>query len=63
MLKKCGVIETMNRIAKNPPSSTENLDRLRAAGLEHLTAEAIVLDYPQYFSEKAIEVARQRLGR
>ena len=44
MLKKYGVIETINRIAKNPPSSTTNLDRLRAAGLEHLTAEAIVLE-------------------
>jgi ACT domain-containing protein len=25
--------------------------------------EAGVLDYPQYFSEQAIEIAKQRLGR
>ena len=62
MLKKHGVIETINRIAKYP-ESTKNFERLCSAGLEHLTAEAIVLDYPKYFSEQAISVARERLGR
>lgn len=62
MLKKLGVVETLNRIAKHPDAK-KNFDRLYEAGLEHLTAEAIVLDYPDLFSEKAVEVARTRLGR
>ena len=62
MLQKHGVIGTLNRIAKNPASS-KNFDKLRAAGLERLTAEAIVLDYPDLFDPKAVAVARKRLGR
>jgi hypothetical protein len=62
MLKRHGVIETINRIAKLP-ASTKNFEKLCAARLEHLTAEAIVLDFPQYFSSQAIEVAHKRLGR
>lgn len=62
MLKRHGVIETINRIAKYP-AATQNFERLRDSGLEHLTAEAIVLDYPHLFSEQAIAVAEKRLGR
>jgi hypothetical protein len=62
MFKKHGVIETLNRIARYP-ASTQNFERLTSAGLQHLTAEAIVLDFPGLFSEQAIEVARQRLSR
>lgn len=62
MLKRHGVIETLNRIAKYP-AATKNFDTLRAANLEHLTAEAIILDYPHLFDPKAAEVARKRLGR
>lgn len=62
MLKKHGVIETINRIALYP-ASTKNFDKLRAAKLEHLTAEAIILDFPHLFDPKAAEVARKRLER
>jgi hypothetical protein len=62
MLRKHGVIESLNRIAKYP-EATKNFDRLCAAGLKNLTAEAVVLDFPHLFSEKAIAVARKRLGR
>jgi hypothetical protein len=62
MLKKNGVIETLNRIGQYPASST-NFEKLCDAGLENLTAEAIVLDYPQLFSEKTVEVSRARLRR
>lgn len=62
MLKKYGAIETLNRIAQYPESS-KNFERLRGAGLEDLTAEAIVLDYPRLFSEQAVNVAHERLGR
>lgn len=61
MFKKYGVIETINRIARYPAAS-KNFERLCGAGLQHLTAEAIVLDYPKLFSEKAIAVAKVRLG-
>jgi hypothetical protein len=62
MLQKYGVVGTLNRIAKNSASS-KNFEKLRAAGLERLTAEAIVLDYPDIFDPKAVAVARKRLGR
>lgn len=62
MFKRHGVIETINRIAKYP-AATQNFERLRGAGLQHLTAEAIVIDYPELFSEEAIAVAKARLGR
>lgn len=62
MLKKHGVIETMNRIAKYP-AATKNFDRLRDAKMIDLTAEAIILDFPDLFDPKAVEVAKKRLGR
>jgi len=62
MLKRHGVIETLNRIAKYP-ASTKNFDKLCAAKLEHLTAEAIVLDFPDLFDQKAVEVSQKRLKR
>lgn len=62
MLKKYGTIETLNRIAEYPESN-KNFERLRGAGLEELTAEAIVLDYPTLFNDQAINVAHERLGR
>lgn len=62
MLQKYGVIETLNRIGRNSLAS-KNFEKLRAAGLEHLTAEAIILDYPGIFDPKAVAVARKRLGR
>ena len=62
MPQKHGVIGTLNRIAKNPASS-KNFDKPRAAGFERLTAEVIVLDYPDLFDPKAVAVARKRLTR
>ncbi len=62
MLKNHGVVETLNRIARYP-AATKNFERLRAANLEHLTAEAIILDFPLLFDPKAVEVAQRRLGR
>jgi hypothetical protein len=61
MLKRHGLIETINRIAAKTVSS-KNFDILVAAGLTHLTAEAQVLDYPDLpFSEAAKRQARKRL--
>ena len=61
MLKKYGVIETVNRIAKQT-SESKNFSVLCALGLKHLTAEAIVMDYPVLFSTQAVDIARKRLG-
>jgi hypothetical protein len=61
-LRRDGVVETINRIAPLPESK-ENFDRLREAGLEHLTAEAIVFDHPGLFSEEAVALSKKRLGR
>ena len=60
MLRRHGVIETLNRIAKNPNSSA-NFDRLKHAKMLHLTAEAIILDYQEFFSEAAIQVAKNKI--
>ena len=62
MFIRHGAIETLNRLASKTVA-TDNFDRLTAAGLQHLTAEAIVLDFPDLFSPKAVEVARRRLKR
>ncbi len=62
LLKKNGVIDTINRMAAND-SPSANFEPLRSAGLEHLTAEAIVLDFPELFSAEAVQVARERLKR
>jgi len=62
MLKNHGVIETINRIARYP-AATKNFDRLCTANLEHLTAEAIILDFPHLFDPQAVLVAQKRLGR
>lgn len=60
MLKKNGVIETINRIAKNRKASS-NFERLVASDHIALTAESIVVDFPDYFSEEALAIASSRL--
>jgi hypothetical protein len=62
MLKRHGVIGTINRIGINP-KAFDNFERLRGANLVHLTAEAIVLDYRHLLDSKAIAIARKGLGR
>jgi hypothetical protein len=62
MLKNNGVVATLERFAQQT-DSVRNCERLRDAGLEDLTAEAIILDYPDLFSEQAKDRARERLGR
>ena len=61
-LKKLGVIETINRLASDA-SESQYFELLRAAGLERLTAEAIVMDSPELFSKEAVKAARERLKR
>jgi len=61
MFKRHGVVETLNRIARYPAAS-KNFDTLCNAGFVHLTAEAIVLDFPKLFSQAAVQVAQRRLA-
>ena len=52
ILRRYGVIQALNRIAKNP-NSLANFDRLKNADLLYLTAEAAILDYQDFFSAPA----------
>jgi hypothetical protein len=61
-LRKLGVVKFLDGIAGNPHSNGD-FERLRAGGFERLTAEAIVLDYPELFGKETTALARQRLGR
>lgn len=60
MLKRHGVIETIARISSDKKPS-KNLELLANSNHLHLSAEAIVLDHPEFFSEKVVEVAKKKL--
>lgn len=63
MIRTHGIMKAIDRIAKKPEAS-RNFEKLRDASLLHLTAEAIVLDYPKEksFSEEAFSIAKSRIG-
>lgn len=61
MLNRHGAVVATERIVTSSGESI-NFKRMREAGLTHLTAEAIVLKHSKLFSEKAIHIARSRLG-
>lgn len=62
MLKRHGIIESINRVgAQNGVS--KNLEVLAHAGLLHYAAESIVLDYPQLFSERVVNIAKSKLQK
>lgn len=62
MLRRDGVIETLNKMARTQLAE-KSYSTLRTAGFTHLSAESIVLDMPHLFDPKVVAVARQRLGR
>ena len=62
MLKRHGVIETIHRITSNAKPS-KNLEILASSNHLHLSAEAIVLDYPELFSEKVVTLAKIKLSK
>ena len=62
MLKRHGVIETIHRIASDAKPS-KNLEILASSNHLHLSAEAIVLDYPEIFSEKVVALANIKLAK
>lgn len=61
MLKRHGVIETINRVSSNSKVS-KNLEQLFTAGHIDLAAESIVLDFPDLFSPKAVHCSEAKLA-
>ncbi len=62
MLKRHGVIETINRVSSNSKVS-KNLEQLFSAGHIDLAAEKIVLDFPNLFEPKAVRFAKEKLTK
>lgn len=61
MLKKHGPLQTAERMALDPKRST-GFDVLEDGGQLDMTFEAIILRYPNEFSEEALDAARARLN-
>lgn len=62
MLKRHGVIETIHRITADAKPS-KNLETLANSHHLDLSAEAIVLDHPELFSEKVLTLAKMKLSK
>lgn len=62
MLKRHGIIESINRVGAQTGVS-KNLEVLAHAGLLHYAAESIVLDYPHLFSERVVDIAKAKLQK
>lgn len=62
MLRRWGVIETINRTASHSRAA-ESFRKLCVTGLKHLSAESVVLDRPHLFLPAIVKLARSRLGR
>jgi len=60
MLKRHGIIESINRVSNKKDEST-NFDLLVAAGYPEYTAESLVVDFAHLFDEKTVERAKAKL--
>lgn len=60
MIQKYGIINTVER-AVNRKAETKGYTALLDMGLEAYAFEAIVLRYPELFSENAVEISQQRM--
>ena len=60
-IKNNGILPTVDKVVSRR-RATEGYDSLVAAGLEDFTFEAVVLKYPDHFSEEAVKQAKLRLG-
>ncbi len=60
MIKRHGIIESVNR-AVCRPTETQGYKMLAQMGLSDFAFEAVILRYPNVFSEEAVEISRQRL--
>lgn len=61
MLKKYGPLQTAEQLALNPIRSA-GFDMLEGEGQQDMTIEAIIVKYPDEFSEDALHAARARLN-
>ena len=61
MIKRHGVIESVER-AVNRPTETQGYTALAELGLQDYAFEAVILRYPELFSEAAIKISRERLA-
>lgn len=62
MLKRHGIVESINRVGAQKGVS-KNLEILANAGLLHYAAESIVLDYPSLFSQQVVDISRVKLDK
>lgn len=60
MIKRHGIIEAVER-AVNRPTETQGYSLLAEMGLEEYAFEAVILRYPEAFSEDAVRVASRRM--
>ena len=61
MIQKYGIINAVER-AVNRKAETKGYTVLLEMGLEAYAFEAVILRYPDQFSESAVEVSRQRMS-
>ena len=61
MIQKYGIINAVER-AVNRKAETKGYTLLLQMGLEAYAFEAVILRYPDQFSESAVEVSRQRMS-
>lgn len=61
MIDRHGILEAVER-AVNRPVETQGYTMLKVMGLEEYAFEAVILRHPEVFSEKAIQVSRERLS-
>ena len=60
MVKRHGIIEAVER-AVNRKSETQGYTSLAEVGLQEFAFEAIILRYPDLFSEAAVQISKDRM--
>ena len=61
MIQKYGIINAVER-AVDRKNETKGYTALLEMGLEAYAFEAVILRYPELFSESAVEISRQRMN-
>ena len=62
MINRRGIIEAVNRVVARKDDAIGYI-LLKKKGMEDLSFEAVVLRYPQIFSEKAVSHAEERISK
>lgn len=61
-LRRRGVLVTLGDIAMKREIG-DNFKRMISAGYINYTTEAIVCDYPQFFSDEAVKISKEKLEK